>query len=63
MNPEERVNLVLDIVAEEILRQMREMQEAAEEEAKKKSAAARLALTTPVKNKKKPEADHVGNHI
>ncbi len=63
MNPEERVNLVLDIVAEEILRQMREMQEAAEEEAKEKSAAARMSSTTPAKNKQKPEADHVGNRI
>ncbi len=32
MNPEERVKLVIDLVAEEILRQMREMQEAAEPE-------------------------------
>ncbi|HOC94217.1 MAG TPA: hypothetical protein PKH33_17840 [bacterium] len=32
MNPEERVNLVIDLVAEEILRQMREMQESAESE-------------------------------
>ena len=63
MNPEERVNLVLDIVAEEILRQMREMQEAAEEEAKEKSAAARIGSTASAKNKKKPEANHVGNNI
>ncbi len=63
MNPEERVNLVLDIVAEEILRQMREMQEAAEEKEQEKSAVTRPVSTVPAKNKQKAEANHVGNHI
>ena len=45
MNPEERVKLVIDLVAEEILRQMREMQEAAESE---------TAPTKPVSPKKEP---------
>ncbi|MFH1539130.1 MAG: hypothetical protein ABIH66_09235 [bacterium] len=45
MNPEERVKLVIDIVAEEILRQMREMQEAAESE---------TAPLKPVSPKKEP---------
>jgi hypothetical protein len=63
MNPEERVKMVIDLVAEEILRQMREAQEAADEEAKEKSTAARPLSTTSAKNKRKPEASHVGNHI
>ena len=63
MNPEERVKLVIDIVAEEILRQMREMQEAADEEAKEKLAAMRPVSTVTAKNRRKPEASHVGKHI
>ena len=45
MTPEERVNLVLDIVAEEILRQMREMQETEQEAAQESEAQKRFRLS------------------
>jgi hypothetical protein len=53
------VKIVVDIVAEEILRQMREMQEAAEEE----KATARPVSTSSAKNKQKPEVTHGRDRI
>jgi len=47
MNPEERVKLVIDIVAEEILRQMREMETEAAEEAESKKPLAQITERVP----------------
>lgn len=52
MNPEERVKLVIDLVAEEILRQMRKMEAEAEAEAEARKPLAQITKRVPVSNNK-----------
>jgi len=63
MKPEERVRIVVDIVAEEILRQMREMAEAEEKELTEQAVLARRILGAAAKNKQKPEVTHGRDRI
>ncbi len=62
MKPEERVKIVVDILAEEIIRQMREMAEAEEKEATEQAKLARRILRA-AKSKPKPEVAHGRDRI